>query len=122
MNRYRVTERWTAAYDDPITLKSGQEVLIDHTRAEDDPEWQGWVWCVVNGNAGWAPEQMLEIIEQGDGRSRAQATVDYSAQELDAEPGDIVCGNTIINGWLWCAKQGSDEFGWLPLKNLALEP
>ncbi|HTY09184.1 MAG TPA: SH3 domain-containing protein [Candidatus Edwardsbacteria bacterium] len=118
MNKYRVTERWAAVYADPITMASGQEVSIDHTRREADPEWQGWVWCVAPGGEGWAPEQMLEVYQQGEDRSLARATADYSAQELDAEPGDVVCGNAIINGWLWCAKEHSDHYGWLPLRNL----
>ncbi len=118
MNKYRVTERWSAVYDDPIIMKAGQEVVIDHTRPEEDPEWRGWVWCVADNAQGWAPAQMLDICERGVDRSRAMANADYSAQEIDAEPGDIVCGNVILNGWLWCRKERSDEYGWLPLRNL----
>lgn len=118
MNKYRVTSRWSAVYDDPIIMKAGQEVVIDHTRPEDDPEWRGWVWCVADNAQGWAPAQMLEVVERGGASSRARATADYSARELDAEPGDVVRGTTVLNGWLWCAREGSDEFGWLPLRNL----
>ena len=119
MNRYIVTKKWSVVYTDPLSLTAGQEVLIDNNRKEENPDWKGWVWCETSDNRGWVPEQILKISYTADKHSKATVLENYTAAELNADPGDTVNGDKIINGWLWCRKKGTEEFGWLPLDNLS---
>ncbi len=121
MNKYIVKESWTIIYNNPITLKVGEEIKIDHTKKEDNPDWQGWIWCKHFDNEGWVPVQILTIIEHGEIYSKAIVEENYSAKEINVTTGDSVFGHKILNGWLWCKKEGTEEYGWLPLHNLAIE-
>ena len=119
MNKYIVTKKWSVVYTDPLSLTAGQEVLIDNNRKEENPDWKGWVWCETSDNRGWVPERILNVTDTADKHSQATVLENYSAAELNADPGDTVNGDKIINGWLWCRKEGTEEFGWLPLDNLS---
>ena len=118
MKKWLVIEPWTIVYKNPIQLKAGEEVIIDFTRREEDPEWQGWVWVRSHDYAGWVPVQVIGEIGEGEHEAKARITADYSAKEINATIGDVVTGTTIMNGWLWCCKTDTADFGWLPLKNL----
>lgn len=60
------------------------------------------------------PAQLIEPISVGRGR----ALDDYSARELDADPGQLVQLLRPLNGWIWCRRHGDGELGWLPLEKL----
>ena len=119
MNKYIVTKKWSVVYTDPLSLTAGQEVLIDNNRKEENPDWKGWVWCETSDNRGWVPERILNVTDTADKHSQATVLENYSAAEHNADPGDTVNGEKIINGWLWCRKEGTEELGWLPLDNLS---
>jgi len=119
MSKYIVIKEWSVVYNDPLKLTTGQEVLIDFNRKEVNPDWKGWVWCETSDNRGWVPEQILKITDTEDKHSKATVLENYSAAELNADPGDTVNGDKIINSWLWCMKEGTEESGWLPLDNLS---
>jgi hypothetical protein len=119
MNKYIVIKKWSVIYTDPLKLTSGQEVLIDINRKEENPDWKGWVWCETSDNRGWVPEQILNVTHTTDKHSKATVLENYSAEELNADPGELVIGDKIINGWLWCRKEGTEESGWLPIDNLS---
>jgi len=119
MNKYIVTKKWSVVYSDPVELISGQEIILDKNRIEDNPDWKGWVWCEASNNKGWVPEQILNITEINPEYSKATVLENYSAAELNVDHGETIYGDKIINGWLWCRKEGSEEFGWLPLDNLS---
>ena len=119
MNKYIVTKKWSVVYSDPLELIPGQEVIIDNNRKEDNPDWKGWVWCVTSDNKGWVPEQILRIAYSDKKFSKAIVMQNYSAEELNADPGETVTGDKKINGWLWCRKEGTEKSGWLPLDNLS---
>jgi len=120
MSRYLVIKEWRSLYPNPILLNRGSEVIIDNTRKETDPDWKGWVWCRSVEKEGWVPIQLLNIVEEGDLISKAIALEDYSANELNVTMGEFVIGETSLNGWLWCKKEGDEEFGWLPLDVLEI--
>lgn len=118
VNEYRVIEEWKSNYPNPIILKSGENVIIDNTKINDEIDWKGWVWCITKNNAGWVPEQILTSKKTTNSLSNAFVSEDYSANELNVSIGDIVMGCKFLNGWLWCQKENSNIFGWLPIRNL----
>ena len=73
----------------------------------------------TSDNRGWVPEQILNVTHTTDKHSKATVLENYSAEELNADPGELVIGDKIINGWLWCRKEGTEESGWLPIDNLS---
>lgn len=120
MNTYIVVEKWIASYENPITLKNGDRVCIDLSVKEPDSEWANWVWCTsATYKTGWVPIQILKVLESNsDNLQTAIVTEDYSAHELTINKGDIVVGNTTINGWLWCRKANAAQYGWVPIRNI----
>lgn len=118
MKKWIVTEAWEVVYHNPIILQAGEHVTIDFTRREENPDWQGWLWVNSHNNAGWVPQQVLEVTGAAGEKTEAVVTAFYSAQELAAERGDRVEGDELLNGWLWCRKPGTESFGWLPLQHL----
>jgi SH3-like domain-containing protein len=74
-----------------------------------DDEYPGWIWTIVaDGNAGWAPESLLEI----DGET-ALTKSDYTARELNTQVGDALDVVRELTGWLWVRNE-RDEEGWIP--------
>lgn len=115
MKTFLTTEAWEIVYADPIMLKKGDTVLLTQAKTEDNPEWHGWTWCEVPGNAGWIPEQIVQRNPDGS----AHITADYSAQELAVSAGETVFSDTLLNGWRWCRNARGDAWGWLPANILA---
>ncbi|WP_165020951.1 SH3 domain-containing protein [Dysgonomonas sp. ZJ279] len=119
MKIYIVIKDWITDYPNPITLRGGQVVMIDNSKKDDTPDWQGWVWCISNDNAGWVPEQILQIRDRTSSSiSKAMVLEDYSAKEHNVAVGETVVGDRIVNGWLYCRKMDEEVFGWIPLSNL----
>ena len=80
-------------------------------RYEGEPGWQDWYLCSCTGQEpGWVPAQLIEPISVGRGR----ALDDYSAHELDADPGQLVQILRPLNGWIWCRRQGDGDHHPLP--------
>jgi len=106
-----VTEDYSIAYSDPLTLKPKDQVTV--IKAESNPEWIGWHFCKdQNGKEGWISEDYMTInIEKKIGT----ITKSYTAKELDAKVNEEVEVTSESRGWAWCKK--SDDEGWLP-KNI----
>lgn len=120
MDKYIVVKNWITDYPNPLILKLGQNAKVDNSITENNPNWQGWTWCISDKNAGWTPVQILNITESVSKQySDALVLEDYSAQELNIEIGDTVLGERKLNGWLWCTKDNSN-FGWVPLENIEI--
>lgn len=118
MNTYKVIKERKAVYENPITLVAGQEVMVDGSKINSDPDRTGWLWCVSADNSGWVPQQILTIVAQTTERLlKASVNEDYSAQELTVVLNDEVIGSKILDGWLWGHKN-EEEWGWVPLENL----
>ncbi|MGE8462335.1 MAG: SH3 domain-containing protein [Pseudomonas capeferrum] len=107
---YIVIEPHRSEYPRPLRFVKG--TLLDiGPRYEGEPGWQDWYLCSCTGQEpGWVPAQLIEPISVGRGR----ALDDYSAHELDADPGQLVQILRPLNGWIWCRRQGDGELGWLP--------
>ena len=121
---YIVLDSWTESYENPISIEQGEEVIVDPSVIEPDPEWANWVCCIASNNRdGWVPIQILKIMPSNtNDRYNSMALEDYSAYELTVKTGDFVYGNRILNGWLWCSKENDNKKGWVPLRNLKLIP
>lgn len=120
MGKYIVVEKWIGSYENPIILKNGERVSVDLSVKDPDVDWVNWVWCTSSTQmAGWVPMQILKILSNNlDNTQEAIVTEDYSAYELSVDKGDIVFGDRILNGWLWCRKENSTQNGWVPVRNI----
>lgn len=141
---YEVIRQHRSNYPNPITLARDQVVILGE-RYDGPENWDNWVFCrtLDGGRSGWVPEQLIDTgaaasaeegtgpgaaVDAGDGAgpSRGRMLADYTARELNVDPGDRVAGLRELNGWVWCervggAKAGSKavaEAGWIPKDNL----
>lgn len=102
-------------YPDPIYFDVGDRVIVGD---RDSSEYPGWTWArTADGNAGWAPESMLSVI---DGHT-ALATERYTSRELNTQVGDIFVVIRELNGWCWVRTSRGDE-GWLPIETTVESP
>ncbi len=96
----------TSAYPDPIRFQPGDPLVL----GERDGEYPGWIRVrTADGNAGWAPEQLIEIQSQ----TRGVALASYTARELDTEAGEVLVCHRELNGWLW-VENSRGATGWVP--------
>jgi hypothetical protein len=119
MHRFIVITPWVSNYPNPIHLLPGDRVIVDHGRIEENPEWQGWLWCTVNDASGWVPQQILRAENPENGEYSEIA--EYSANELSAQLGEHVLGDQILIGWIWGESLESGKTGWIPLDHLRPE-
>ncbi len=104
------TGSWEVVYTHPLHLRRGDKIALNPAKKEENPEWAGWIWAEVPGNAGWVPEQSVLRLSDHE----AVMTDDYSARELTVRPGDVVQAVRHLNGWVWARKEGTGETGWAP--------
>ncbi|MBT3785243.1 hypothetical protein HOF92_09710, partial [bacterium] len=73
-----------------------------------DHEFPGWIWVETkDGNEGWAPEKILEIVG-----NLGVTSENYSARELDVDQGELLDVMRELNGWFLVQKQNG-ETGWI---------
>ena len=110
--KYVVIERHKTNYSDPIELKKGEKVKVGR-KFEEDPEWDGWVWCILeSGEERWVPEQYLSVTG-----NEGIITKYYSAKELSIPENEEILVLDILNGWAW-SQTSSGEYGWIPMRNI----
>lgn len=98
---------WKASYQDPIQLECGD--LLELTGKFDIWDGHKWVWAIApNGREGWIPDNLFEFED-----NTVVATSDYSAEELNCLPGEILVGKHETHGWIWCVNDRGDA-GWIP--------
>lgn len=107
-----VTERHQSECPNPISFVKGTPLCVGRKYAGDEG-WNDWYFCTVSGQEpGWVPGLLIEWTDSTSGR----ANEDYTAKELDVDPGEILWGSKELNGWLWCARVSTIvEEGWVPL-------
>lgn len=109
-----VIERHISEYPRPITFAKGAPLTIGELYA-GDKNWNEWYFCSTPGQeAGWVPGQLIERISDTMGIAKE----DYSAKELDVNPGEVIWGSKVLNGWVWCTRISHAEEGWVPLMNI----
>lgn len=106
MAQYRAVKPWKVVYTDPVCGVVGDRFALGRR----DDEYPGWVWATsADGRAGWLPESWLRV----EGESGV-LLCHYTAAELPLEPGDVISGELVLNGWLWAINTVGQE-GWVPL-------
>jgi SH3 domain len=109
----RVLTDYQAAYSDPITMHSGEELQL----SEKKDNWHGWIWlwCTNQaGKSGWVPECYIE--QTGNA---GKALYDYDAIELSVSMGEVLSIEKEESGWLWCSTQ-QGKSGWVPAEHIAI--
>ena len=108
----QVIQAWKVTYPDPLTLQAGEQVQT----GERDAEWPGWIWCTnTQGREGWAPLSYLEMDAAG---LTARARQDYTAAELEVQPGERLVIQQVESGWGWVTNELGIS-GWVPLSHVA---
>lgn len=100
-------QKWAAKYSDPIRFKRGDRLELTGRASF----WAGhrWEWAVgPDGRQGWSPSDSFERTNE-----KVVAAIDYSAQELSCDPGDLLVGQFESHGWYWCTND-QGRAGWLP--------
>lgn len=116
MANYRVIAPHQSEFPQPITFVTGTSLQVGACY-DGDEEWEHWFFCEACGQqGGWVPAQVIDMTSPGHG----VALEDYTARELDVEIGEHLTGTRQLNGWVWCQRQ--DDTGWVPLRNLQLDP
>lgn len=111
---YLVIQGHTSEFPNPITFDKGTPLTVGE-RYEGPEGWENWIFCESPGQeGGWVPAQIIEITTGNTARARD----DYTARELNVKEGELVLGERILNGWVWCEKSSGFESGWVPLGNL----
>lgn len=107
-----VTRGHRSEYPRPIAFPAGASLCVGEKYAGAEG-WEDWYLCSVPGQEpGWVPGQVIEWT--GDGRGVAKEA--YTARELDVDRGEALTGFRVLNGWVWCARHGGTEEGWVPLE------
>ena len=109
--RCRVIKKHESSFPDPLILKEGEKVQIEHKKTE----WSGWIWSISNsGNKGWVPESYLKIAE-----NTAELVENYNATELNAEKGQLFQILKEVSDWVWVTSN-KGKSGWIPKENVEL--
>lgn len=121
MNRYKVITEWRNNFPEPVILNAGDTVVIAGGKVETDPDWRGWIWCLVGTTGCWIPEQFIvyKPVPPGN-KPTVVLTRNYCSLELDINPGEIVLAEYMLNGWIWGRVQNTEVTGWVPVRCLEL--
>ena len=95
-------------YEDPISLKAGDRVLIDPDKTKET-DILGWSWCTgPDGRQGWVPTAWM-THQDGAG----QIVRDFSALELTLAVGDRVTLHHGESGFVFVTHENG-SVGWVP--------
>ncbi len=100
--------RYERPYENPISVRAGDAVQPDAEKS-GSTDIIGWVWCRgPDGREGWTPQAWLE--RRGE---EWLIRRDFSALELDVDPGDRFLVHFGESGFLF-AENARGETGWVP--------
>lgn len=104
-------------YEHPIKLEKGESVTLGERAPEEN--WKDWIWAENSkGAGGWIPAQLIDCQE---GETRGIVLEDYSARELDVDPGEEIVRIRTLNGWTWVRRTSDREEGWIPNETMGEE-
>lgn len=107
---FKTTAFHRTEYECPIKLEKGESVTLGERAPEEN--WKDWIWAENNrGDGGWVPVQLIDCSEDG---SRGTVLEDYSARELNVDPGEEITKIKTLNGWTWVRRTSDGEEGWIP--------
>ena len=117
MKTFKTIASHRTEYEHPIKLKKGESVTLGERAPEEN--WKDWIWAENSkGTGGWVPVQLIDF--PGDG-TRGTVLEDYSARELDVDPGEDILKIRTLNGWTWVRRASDREEGWIPNETLERE-
>lgn len=104
-------------YEHPIRLEKGERVQLGERAPEEN--WKDWIWAENSrGHGGWVPVQLIDHPEDG---AQGMVLEDYSAKELDVDPGEEIVKLRTLNGWTWVRRISDREEGWIPNESIGDE-
>ncbi|WP_146908220.1 SH3 domain-containing protein [Arenimonas daejeonensis] len=105
----RLTRDYRPRYRKPVAFTAGETLVL----GVRDVDWPEFIWATdARGRSGWVHQGFLD----GDRGIR-----DYDAREMEANAGDQVRLIESAGGWWW-VENAIGECGWLPERDLAIEP
>lgn len=97
-------------YEHPIRLEKGERVTLGERAPEEN--WKDWIWAENSrSHGGWVPVQLIGHPEDG---AQGMVLEDYSARELNVDPGEEIVKIRTLNGWTWVRRISDREEGWIP--------
>jgi hypothetical protein len=104
--RLRVNRAYRQSCDRPLQAAAGERLSYERRASE----WPGWLWCTdAAGRSSWVPEAWVSLEA-----NRCVLQRDYSAVELDVEPGELLRVELTESGWAWVTRRTGSR-GWVPL-------
>jgi hypothetical protein len=95
-------------YVDPIAVRKGETVVIDHSRSAET-DILGWNWCSgPDGRQGWVPTAWLLHLE-----NQVVVARDFSALELTVRPGERLTLHFSESGFVYVTA-ATGHHGWVP--------
>lgn len=117
MKTFKTIASHRTEYEHPIKLKKGELVQLGERAPGEN--WKDWIWAENDrGHGGWVPVQLIDYSE--DGR-RGTVLEDYSARELNVDPGEEIVKIKTLNGWTWVRRTSDREEGWIPNETIGEE-
>lgn len=112
--KYQVIKKHINEFPNPITFSKGEKLLIGE-KSDEHEAWDNWYFCETQDQLkGWVPGQIIKWLNDEEG----EALENYYAKEMDVGEGEILMGERVLNGWVWCKNLTSNEEGWVPAENL----
>lgn len=111
--KYIVIEARETDYPNPLVLEKGSTVEVGDV--SNSETWENWIWCITDDNKGWAPIQLIKLIDKNHG----VVLEDYNALELNIVKGDLFESEMELNGWYLGYKIDEPNIkGWIPKENV----
>jgi predicted Rdx family selenoprotein len=111
--KYSIIKARTSDYPNPIILQKGMEVEVG--KVSTIPKWANWIECIISGNKGWVPLQILKKIDE----RHSVVLEDYTANELEIKIDEIFVSEREMNGWFFGYKVNEPQNkGWVPIENV----
>lgn len=117
MKTFKTIASHRTEYEHPIKLEKGESIMLGERAPEEN--WKDWIWAENSkGAGGWVPVQLIDCQEGG---TRGIVLEDYSARELDVDPGEEIVRIRTLNGWTWVRRTSDREEGWIPNETMGEE-
>lgn len=114
---FKTTAPHRTEYEHPIKLEKGESITLGERAPEEN--WRDWIWAENNrGHGGWVPVQLIDCTED---EMRGTVLEDYSARELNVDPGEEITKIKTLNGWTWVRRMSDREEGWIPDESIGDE-
>lgn len=112
MKKAVVVKEHISKYPDIISFYKGTKVTV----GQRDEQYLGWIKITLDNISVWAPEEYLDVSEEGNAAITNNA---YCSRELDTKVSERVIISKEICGWVW-ARNKYGESGWIPKETIKM--